>query len=66
MSREYEEMQVEKLGQSGGCRRAFEHQPRYRSHMDQRRKTPRLSCRKRYKFKISEVDEWVREGKIQE
>ena len=61
MSAEYENMQVEKW--------VAEHlslsQDTVRTWIKEG-KLPVYKAGKRYKFKISEVDEWVREGKIKE
>ena len=63
MSREYEEMQVEKWV---NLEDVAEHLSISQDTVRTWIKEGKLVIGKRYKFKISEVDEWVREGKIQE
>ena len=70
MSREYEEMQVEKWV---NLEDVAEHlmtsiivlMCKIRTWIKEG-KLPVYRAGKRYKFKISEVDEWVRKGKIQD
>ncbi len=66
MSREYEEMQVEKWVNLDDV---AEHLSISRDTVRtwiKEGKLPFYRAGKRYKFKISEVDEWVRNGKISE
>lgn len=66
MSREYEEMQVEKwVNLEDVAEHLSISQDTVRTWIKEG-KLARVQGGKRYKFKISEVDEWVREGKIQE
>ena len=74
MSHEYEEMQGEMrdilgdvaghLSMSQGSVRRRIKEGRLKDYREG--KLPVYRAGKRYKFKISEVDEWVRKGKIQE
>lgn len=64
MSREYEEMQVEKwVNLEDVAEHLSISQDTVRTWIKEG-KLPVYRAGKRYKFKISEVDEWVREGKI--
>ena len=66
MSHEYEEMQVEKwVNLEDVAEHLSISQDTVRTWIKEG-KLPVYRAGKRYKFKISEVDEWVREGKIQE
>ena len=66
MSQEYEEMQVEKwVNLEDVAKHLSISQDTVRTWIKEG-KLPYYSAGKRYKFKISEIDEWVREGKIQE
>ena len=66
MSHEYEEMQVEKwVNLEDIAEHLSISQDTVRTWIKEG-KLPVYRASKRYKFKISEVDEWVREGKIQE
>ena len=66
MSQEYEEMQVEKwVNLEDVAKRLSISQDTVRTWIKEG-KLPYYRAGKRYKFKISEIDEWVREGKIQE
>jgi len=66
MSREYEEMQAEKWVNLDGCSRTLSiSQDTVRTWIKEG-KLPVYRAGKRYKFEISEVDEWVRNGKISE
>ena len=66
MSKEYEEMQVEKWV---NLEDVAEHlnlsQDTVRTWIKEG-KLPAYKAGKRYKFKISEVDEWVRTGRIKD
>ena len=66
MSREYEEMQVEKwVNLEDVAEHLSISQDTVRTWIKEG-KLPVYRAGKRYKFKISEVDEWVRKGRIQE
>ena len=66
MSHEYEEQQVEKwVNLEDVAEHLSISQDTVRTWIKEG-KLPVYRAGKRYKFKISEVDEWVREGKIQE
>ena len=66
MSQEYEEMQVEKwVNLEDVAKHLSISQDTVRTGIKEG-KLPYYRAGKRYKFKISEIDEWVREGKIQE
>lgn len=66
MSQEYEEMQVEKwVNLEDVAKHLCIRQDTVRTWIKEG-KLPYYRAGKRYKFKISEIDEWVREGKIQE
>ena len=66
MSQEYEEMQVEKwVNLEDVAKHLSISQDPGRTWIKEG-KLPYYRAGKRYKFKISEIDEWVREGKIQE
>ena len=66
MNKEYEEMQVEKWA---NLEDVAEHlslsQDTVRTWIKEG-KLPAYKAGKRYKFKISEVDEWVRTGRIKD
>ena len=65
MSHEYEEMQVEKwVNLEDVAEHLSISQDTVRTWIKER-KLPVYRAGKRYKFKISEVDEWVRKGRIQ-
>lgn len=66
MSAEYENMQVEKwVNLEDVAEHLSLSQDTVRTWIKEG-KLPVYKAVKRYKFKISEVDEWVREGKIKE
>lgn len=66
MSQEYEEMKVEKwVNLEDVAKHLSISQDTVRTWIKEE-KLPYYRAGKRYKFKISEIDEWVREGKIQE
>ena len=66
MSREYEEMNVEKwVNLEDIAEYLSVSQDTIRTWIKED-KLPYYRAGKRYKFKISEVDEWVRKGKIKE
>ena len=66
MSQEYEEMQVEKwVNLEDVAKHLSISQDTVRTWIKEG-KLPYYRAGNRYKFKISEIDEWVREGKIQE
>lgn len=66
MSQEYEEMQVEKwVNLEDVAKHLSISQDTVRTWIKEG-KLPYYRAGKGYKFKISEIDEWVREGKIQE
>ena len=66
MSREYEKMNVEKwVNLEDIADHLSVSQDTVRTWIKES-KLPYYRAGKRYKFKISEVDEWVREGKIKE
>ena len=66
MSQEYEEMQVEKwVNLEDVAKHLSISQDTVRTWIKEG-KLPYYRAGKTYKFKISEIDEWVREGKIQE
>ena len=66
MSQEYEEMQVEKwVNLEDVAKHLSISQDTVRTWITEG-KLPYYRAGKIYKFKISEIDEWVREGKIQE
>lgn len=66
MSAEYENMQVEKwVNLEDVAEHLSLSQDTVRTWIKEG-KLPVYKAEKRYKFKISEVDEWVREGKIKE
>ena len=66
MSAEYENMQVEKwVNLEDVAEHLSLSQDTVRTWIKEG-KLPVYKAGKRYKFKISEVDEWVREGKIKE
>ena len=66
MSQEYEEMQVEKcVNLEDVAKHLSISQDKVRTWIKEG-KLPYYRAGKRYKFKISEIDECVREGKIQE
>nr|DAV39561.1 MAG TPA: helix-turn-helix domain protein [Bacteriophage sp.] len=66
MSREYEEMNVEKwVNLEDIADYLSVSQDTIRTWIKED-KLPYYRAGKRYKFKISEVDEWVRKGKIKE
>lgn len=66
MSQEYEEMQVEKwVNLEDVAKHLSISQDTVRTWIKEG-KLPYYRVGKRYKFKISEIDEWVWEGKIQE
>ena len=64
MSQEYEEMQVEKwVNLEDVAKHLSISQDTVRTWIKEG-KLPYYRAGKRYKFKISEVDEWLRDGKI--
>ena len=66
MSKEYEEMQVEKwVNLEDVAEQLSLSQDTVRTWIKEG-KLPAYKAGKRYKFKISEVDEWVRTGRIKE
>ena len=66
MSKEYEEMQVEKwVNLEDVAEHLSLSQETVRTWIKEG-KLPAYKAGKRYKFKISEVDEWVRTGRIKE
>ena len=66
VSKEYEEMQVEKwVNLEDVAEHLSLSQDTVRTWIKEG-KLPAYKAGKRYKFKISEVDEWVRTGKIKE
>lgn len=66
MSKEYEEMQVEKwVNLEDVAEHLSLSQDTIRTWIKEG-KLPAYKAGKRYKFKISEVDEWVRTGRIKE
>lgn len=66
MSKEYEEMQVEKwVNLEDIAEHLSLSQDTVRTWIKEG-KLPAYKAGKRYKFKISEVDEWVRTGRIKE
>ena len=66
MSKEYEEMQVEKwVNLEDVAEHLSLSQDAVRTWIKEG-KLPAYKAGKRYKFKISEVDEWVRTGRIKE
>ena len=66
MSKEYEEMQVEKwVNLEDVAEHLSLSQDTVRTWIKDG-KLPAYKAGKRYKFKISEVDEWVRTGRIKE
>ena len=66
MSKEYEEMQVEKwVNLEDVAEHLSLSQDTVRTWIKEV-KLPAYKAGKRYKFKISEVDEWVRTGRIKE
>ena len=66
VSKEYEEMQVEKwVNLEDVAEHLSLSQDTVRTWIKEG-KLPAYKAGKRYKFKISEVDEWVRAGKIKE
>ena len=66
MSKEYEEMNVEKwVNLEDVAVHLSLSQDTVRTWIEEG-KLPFYKAGKRYKFKISEVDEWVRTGKIKE
>jgi len=65
MSKEYEEMQIEKwVNLADIADHLSISQDTVRTWIKEG-KLPFYKAGKQYKFKISEVDEWVRDGKIQ-
>lgn len=66
MSPEYEEMQVEKWVNLEDVAKHLSISPDTVRTWIKEGKLPYYRAGKRYKFKISEIDKWVREGKIQE
>ena len=66
MSKEYEEMQVEKwVNLEDVAEHMSLSQDTVRTWIKEG-KLPAYKAGKRYKFKISEVDEWVRTGRIKD
>ena len=66
MSKEYEEMQVEKwVNLEDVAEHLSLSQDTVRTWIKEG-KLPAYKAGKRYKFKISEVEEWVRTGRIKE
>ena len=66
MSEEYESMQIEKwVNLEDVAEHLSLSQDTVRTWIKEG-KLPVYKAGKRYKFKISEVDEWVREGRIKE
>ena len=66
MSKEYEEMQVEKwVNLEDVAEHLILSQDTVRTWIKEG-KLPAYKAGKRYKFKISEVDEWVRTGRIKD
>ena len=66
MSKEYEEMQVEKwVNLEDVAEHLSLSQDTVRTWIKEG-KLPSYKAGKRYKFKISEVDEWVRTGRIKD
>lgn len=66
MSKEYEEMQVEKwVNLEDIAEHLSLSQDTVRTWIKEG-KLPAYKAGKRYKFKISEVDEWVRTGRIKD
>ena len=66
MSKEYEEMQVEKwVNLEDVAEHLSLSQDTVRTWIKEG-KLPAYKAGKRYKFKISEVDEWVRTGRIKD
>lgn len=66
MSKEYEEMQIEKwVNLEDVADHLSLSQDTIRTWIKEG-KLPAYKAGKRYKFKISEVDEWVRNGRIKE
>jgi len=66
VSKEYEEMQVEKwVNLEDVAEHLSLSQDTVRTWIKEG-KLPAYKAGKRYKFKISEVDEWVRTGRIKE
>ena len=66
MSKEYEEMQVEKwVNLEDVAEHLSVSQDTVRTWIKEG-KLPAYKAGKRYKFKISEVDEWVRTGRIKD
>ena len=66
MSKEYEEMQVEKwVNLEDVAEHLSLSQDTVRTWIKEG-KLPAYKAGKRYKFKISEVDEWLRSGRISE
>lgn len=66
MSKEYEEMQVEKwVNLEDVAEHLSLSQDTVRTWI-KKGKLPAYKAGKRYKFKISEVDEWVRTGRIKD
>ena len=66
MSKEYEEMQVEKwVNLEDVAEHLSLSQDTVRTWIKED-KLPAYKAGKRYKFKISEVDEWVRTGRIKD
>lgn len=66
MSKEYEEMQVEKwVNLEDVAEHLSLSQDTVRTWIKEG-KLPAYKVGKRYKFKISEVDEWVRTGRIKD
>lgn len=66
MSKEYEEMQVEKwVNLEDVAEHLSLSQDTVRTWIKEG-KLPAYKAGKRYKFKITEVDEWVRTGRIKE
>ena len=66
MSKEYEEMQVEKwVNLEDVAEHLSLSQDTVRTWIKEG-KLPAYKSGKRYKFKISEVDEWVRTGRIKD
>ena len=66
MSHEYEEMKIEKWVNVEDVAENLSISKATVGTWIKEGKLPVYRAGKRYKFKISEVDEWVREGKIQE
>ena len=66
MSQEYEEMQVEKWVNLEDVAKHLSISQDTVCTWIKEGKLPYYRAGKRYKFKISEIDEWVREGRIQE